>query len=186
MMRRWRNTGQRYGLAAIGLHWAGALLLFALLALGLWMVRLPDVGYNTVKIVLILAHKQLGVFAFMFAALRLAWRAAQPLPALADGLPRWQQFAARFVHLCLYGLMLALPLTGWLMSSAAGFPVSLLGGPALPDLVPTSDPLFRGFALVHRWLAYALLVGVSIHAGAALRHHFVRRDETLLKMLGTS
>lgn len=182
-MPRWRNTGQRYGIAAIALHWSAALLLLALLALGLWMVRLPDVGYDSFKIVLILAHKQIGVFALLLAALRLGWRIGQPLPALADGLPTWQQFAARFVHLCLYGLMFALPLTGWLMSSAAGFPISLLGGPTLPDLVPVSDLLFRQLALAHRWLAYALLAAVAVHAGAALSHHFVRRDDTLQKML---
>lgn len=183
-MLHWGNTAQRYGIAAIALHWSAALLLLALLALGLWMVRLPDAGWDSFKIILILAHKQLGVFAFLLAALRLAWRTAQPLPALAESLPAWQQFAARFVHLCLYALMFALPVTGWLMSSAAGFPISLLGGPTVPDLVPVSDLLFREFALAHRWLAYALLAAVAGHAGAAVRHQFVRRDGTLDKMLG--
>jgi cytochrome b561 len=179
----WRNTAQRYGIAAIAFHWLGALLLFALLALGVWMVRQPDAGYDSVKIVLILAHKQMGMGAFLLATVRLAWRIGQPLPALTPGLPAWQQFVARLVHLCLYGLMFALPLTGWWMSSAAGFPISLLGGPVLPDLVPVSDPLFREFALVHRWLAWALLAAVALHAGAALRHHFLRHDDTLERML---
>jgi cytochrome b561 len=181
--RRWRNGAQRYGAVAIALHWLLALLLFALLALGLWLVQLPDAGYDTVKIMLILYHKQLGVLAFALAALRLAWRLVQRLPALAAGLPDWQQLAARLMHLCLYGLMFALPVSGWLMSSAAGFTVSFLGLADLPDLVLASDTLFRELASLHRWLAYALLALAAAHAGAALHHHFLLRDDTLSKML---
>jgi cytochrome b561 len=182
-MSRWRNTAQRYGAVAIALHWLMALLLLVLLALGLYMVRQPDAGWDTAKIVLILYHKELGVLAFVLAGVRFGWRLAQRLPALVAGLPPWQQLAARLVHLCLYGLMFTLPLTGWLMSSAAGFTVSFLGLAPLPDLVPASDALFRALAFVHRWLAYALLAAVAVHAGAALRHHFLLGDETLSKML---
>jgi cytochrome b561 len=184
--RRWRNSARRYGAVAIAFHWLMALLLLALIALGLWLVRLPDAGYHTVKIMLILYHKEIGVLAFAVAALRLAWRLVQRLPALEAGLPQWQQLAARLVHLCLYGLMFALPLTGWLMSSAAGFTVSFLGLADLPDLVPASDALFRELAFVHRWLAYALLALIAAHAGAALRHHFILGDATLSKMLSAA
>ena len=89
--------------------------------------------------------------------MRLAWRVGQALPALVETLPDWQKVTARLVHLCLYALMFALPLTGWLMSSAAGFTVSFLGLFELPDLVPPSDFRFRGLIAIHRWLAYALL-----------------------------
>lgn len=181
-MARWTNTGQRYGRVAIAAHWALAALLAALVALGWWMVRLPDAGYDTVKIVLILVHKQLGLAALALAGLRLAWRIVQPMPALAASLPLREQVAARFVHLCLYALMLALPMTGWLMSSAAGFPMSFLGLVSLPDLVPVSEPLFRQLAFVHRWLAIGLAALVALHAGAALRHRFVLRDDTLARM----
>lgn len=185
-MARWTNTGQRYGRAAIAAHWALAALLAALMALGWWMVRLPDAGYDTVKIVLILVHKQLGLAALALAALRLAWRLAQPLPALASSLPLREQVAARFVHLCLYALMFALPLTGWLMSSAAGFSMSFLGIVSLPDQAPVSEPLFRQLAFVHRWLAIGLAALVALHAGAALRHQFVLRDDTLARMWRSS
>jgi cytochrome b561 len=181
-MARWTNTGQRYGLAAIAWHWLLAALLAALAALGWWMVRLPDAGYDSRKIVLILVHKQLGLAALALAGLRLGWRLAQPLPALAPSLPLREQVAARLVHLCLYALMFALPLSGWLLSSAAGFPMSFLGLALLPDLVAASDPLFRLLALAHRWLAAALAALVALHAGAALRHRFVLRDDTLARM----
>lgn len=177
------NTRQRYGAVAIALHWAMALLLVVLIALGWYLVRQPDVGYNERKIYLILYHKELGILALTLAVLRLAWRVGQALPALVETLPDWQQVAARLVHLCLYGLMFALPLTGWVMSSAAGFTVSFLGWFDLPDLVPVDDALYRTLVTAHRWLAYALAGAIALHAGAALRHHFVFRDDTLRKIL---
>ena len=182
-MRRWSNNIGRYGAIAIGLHWLMAVLLVALVGLGLYMVRLPDAGYNIVKIALILYHKELGILALVLATLRLGWRVAQQLPMLVGTMPVWEQVAARLAHLCLYTLMLALPLTGWVMSSAAGFPVSFLGLGNLPDLVGVDAALYRELAATHRWLAYALIALVAGHAGAALRHHFVLDDDTLLKML---
>ncbi len=174
---------QRYGAVAIALHWVMAVLLVALAGSGLYMVSLPDAGYDTRKIVQILYHKQLGILALTLALMRLGWRAGHALPALVETLPDWQQVAARFVHLCFYALMLALPVTGWLMSSAAGFPVSFLGLFELPDWVSRSDDLFRMFAGIHQWLGYALIALTLVHAGAALRHHFVDKDQTLKKML---
>jgi len=173
----------RYGAVAIALHWLMAIVLAALLGSGLYMVSLPDAGFDTRKIVLILYHKDLGIVALVLALLRLAWRVGHALPALVDTLPDWQKVTARLVHLCLYGLMLALPVTGWLMSSAGGFPVTFLGLAGLPDLVRRSDSLFRAFIGIHQWLAYALLALVLLHAAAALRHHFLIRDATLRKML---
>jgi cytochrome b561 len=177
-----QNTEQRYGAVALALHWLMAAVLIVLLAMGLYMASLPDVGFDTRKIALILSHKELGLLALLLAALRLAWRVGNVLPKLVDSLPDWQKLIARFVHLCFYGLMFALPITGWLMSSAAGFPVSLFGLFDLPDLVPHSDRWFRAYVEIHKWLGYALIVCIVVHAAAALRHHFVFKDETLRKM----
>jgi cytochrome b561 len=177
------NSENRYGAVAAVLHWLMAVLLIALVALGLFMVRLPDVGFDTMKITLILYHKDLGMLAFALAALRLAWRVTNALPRLVENLPEWQKVVARFVHLSFYALMLALPITGWLMSSAAGFTVSFLELFDLPDLVQHDDYLFQVFAAVHKWLGYALIPLIAVHAGAALRHHFLFRDDTLRKML---
>jgi cytochrome b561 len=160
-----------------------ALVLTALVVLGLYMVSLPDVGFDTRKIVLILYHKQLGMFALALVLLRLGWRVGHALPALVDTLPEWQKVAARLVHLCLYALMLALPVTGWLMSSAAGFSVSILDLFDLPDLVAKDDFLFQAFVQAHKWSGYVLIALAVMHAGAALMHHFVDKDETLKKML---
>jgi len=177
------NTGQRYGTVAILLHWGMAALLIVLLATGLYMVRLPDVGFDTDKITLILLHKALGMLALAAVVPRLLWRLLNPLPRLAEGLPEWQRVAARFVHLVFYALMFALPLTGWLLNSAGGYPLSFFGLFGIPDLTAVNPFLFRVYVQVHRWLGYALLLLLLLHAGAALRHHLLRHDDTLRRML---
>ena len=182
-MARIGNTENSYGAAAIALHWLMAAILIALIVVGLYMVQLPDVGFDTTKIRLILYHKEVGILVLALVMLRLAWRVTNALPRLIEDLPDWQKIAARFVHLCFYGLMFALPITGWLMSSAAGFPVSLFGLFYLPDLIPYDDYLSQVFIAVHKWLGYALIPLIIVHAGAALRHHFVLKDDTLRKML---
>lgn len=177
------NTADRYGALAILLHWAMAALLLVLLAMGVYMVQLPDVGFDTEKITLILVHKALGMLALAGVVARLAWRVLNPLPRLAEGLPAWQQVAARFVHLWFYALMFALPLTGWLMNSAGGYPLPFFGLFELPDIASRNESLFRLWIVVHRWLGYALVLLLVLHAGAALRHHWRLRDDTLRRIL---
>jgi cytochrome b561 len=176
------NTQKSYGIIAVALHWLMAVILIALVAVGLYMVALPDVGFDTTKIWLILYHKEFGILVLALVTLRLAWRIINALPRLVEHLPDWQKVVARFVHLCFYGLMFSLPITGWLMSSAAGFPVSVFGLFYLPDLIPYDDYLFHVFIAIHKWLGYALIPLIAVHAGAALRHHLVLRDDTLRKM----
>jgi cytochrome b561 len=115
----------------------------------------------------------------------VAWRSANALPSLGTHMPAWQQFGARFVHLLLYALMFALPLTGWTMSSAAGIPVAFFGLFTLPDYVAHDELLFRALLAIHRWLGYGLALLLALHAGAALGHHFLLRDDTLKRMLAS-
>lgn len=176
------NTNQGYGAVAIALHWLMAVLLIALIVLGLYMSSLPDVGFNKDKILLVLYHKEYGILALGLAVVRLAWRVGNVLPALVEQLPGWQKVAARFVHLCFYGFMLGLPISGWLMSSAAGIPVYAFGF-RLPDLIAHNEYRFQLLIEVHKWLGYALIGFILLHAGAALWHHFLNRDNTLKKML---
>jgi len=177
------NTEDRYGAIAILFHWSMALLVIGLAALGLYMVTLPDVGFNTQKIMLIIYHKELGVLAFVLLATRLTWRVTHILPQLVAHLPDWQQIAARFVHLSFYALLFALPMTGCLMSSAAGIPVSFFGLFTLPDFVHRDENLFQLLIDIHKWLGYVLIFFIVVHAAAALRHHFVFKDDTLRRML---
>jgi cytochrome b561 len=177
------NTEDRYGVIAILFHWSMAFLVMGLAALGLYMVTLPDAGFNTRKVALVLCHKEFGVLVLVLLAMRLAWRVTHILPRLVEQLPDWQKIVARFVHLCFYALLFALPMSGCLMSSAAGIPVSFFGLFMLPDFVPRDDELFQGYIAIHKWLAYVLILFILVHAGAALRHHFVFKDDTLRKML---
>lgn len=177
------NREDRYGIIALAFHWSMALLVIGLAALGLYMVTLPDVGFNTKKVTLVLYHKEFGVLALLLAATRLAWRIIQTLPRLVDDLPDWQKVAARFVHLSFYGLLLAMPVSGCLLSSAAGIPVSFFGLFMLPDFVHRDDDLFQLYVAIHKWSGYGLILLIFVHAGAALRHHFVFKDDTLRKML---
>lgn len=177
-----RNTHQHYGSVAIALHWLMALLLIGLIVLGLYMASLPDVGFDKRKIQLVLLHKEYGILALGLAMLRLAWRVGNALPELVDQLPDWQKVAARFVHLCFYGLMFALPLSGWLMSSAASIPVYCFGV-RLPDLIAHNEYQFQALIQIHKWLGYVLIGFIGLHAGAALKHHFISRDDTLKNML---
>lgn len=178
-----RNSEDRFGTVAILLHWLMAFLIIGLVVLGLYMVRLPDAGFDTKKITLILFHKEVGVLVLVLFAIRLAWRITQVLPLLEEGLPDWQKIAARFVHLSFYALMFALPVSGLLMSSAAGIPVSFFGLFMLPDLLPHDEYLFQKLIEIHKWLAYGLILLLFIHAGAALQHHLWFKDDTLRKML---
>lgn len=178
-----RNTEYRYGVVAMLFHWAMAGLIIAVAALGLYMVTLPDAGFTTTKIRLIVAHKSFGLWVLVLVVPRLLWRLAQRLPRLVAEVPAWQKVAARFVHLVFYALMLAVPLTGWLMSSAAGIPVVFLGEIVLPDLIPYNGHRFRQLMELHQGLAYAFLFFIAIHVGAAFRHHFLIKDDTLRKML---
>jgi cytochrome b561 len=179
------NTKERYGGVAIALHWIMALGLCSLIAMGLYMVGLPEAGFDKLKITLILYHKELGLAALLVVTIRWAWRMTNDLPALVSTLPYWQKVTARLVHLLFYGLLFALPISGLLMSSAAGIPVSAFGLFDIPDWIAPSEALFQGLIQVHRWLGYGLLVLIALHAGAALMHHFVKRDDTLKKMLST-
>lgn len=177
------NTEDHFGIIAILFHWAMALMVIGLAGLGLYMVTLPDVGFNTTKIMLILYHKEFGVLALVLLAARLAWRITQLLPQLVAQLPDWQKLTARFVHLCFYALMFALPITGWLMSSVASIPVSFFGLFTLPDFLPRDGYRLQQLIDIHKWLGYVLILFIFVHALAALRHHFLFKDETLRRML---
>src|SRR5437764_14708296 len=117
-----KNTNSNYGIVAISLHWLMAVLIIGLLIIGLYMVSLPK---GPDKFFLIGWHKQLGVVVLGLGIFRLIWRLLNIRPPLL--LPWWEKFAALTVHWGCYGFMLALPLSGWLMSSASGYEVSFFG-----------------------------------------------------------
>ena len=128
-------------------------------------------------------HKWIGVTIFLLVGLRLAWRVSHRPPALPAETPEWQRHAAAIAHAMLYLLMLAVPISGWVMSSAGGFPVVYFGVFQLPDLVTKDKELFELMKSVHFGLNKALLALVVLHVGAAVKHHYVDRDDVLARMV---
>ena len=175
-----RIAPAHYTRTAKVLHWLLALLLFALLGLGFYMRDLP---LSPDKLQLYAWHKWAGVGAFLLALLRLGWRLTHRPPALPASLSAVQRLAAHAGHLGLYVLMLAIPLSGWLMSSAKGFQTVWFGVLPLPDLVAKDQALGDLLATAHLGLNVALLILLAGHLGAALKHHFIDRDDILTRML---
>jgi cytochrome b561 len=165
---------------AIGLHWLIAFAIIGAFALGLYMSDLP---LSPLKLKLYSWHKWAGVTIFLFVVLRLGWRMLHRPPELPAAMPAWQRQAAAATHVLLYLLMLAVPLSGWLMSSAKGFQTVWFGVLPLPDLVGKSKELGDLLKEVHELLNFSMAALVVAHLGAALKHHFVDRDDVLARML---
>ena len=170
----------RYTATAITLHWLAALLILVTFPLGVYMHGL---ALSPLKLQLISYHKWIGVTIFLLTLVRLAWRMQHAPPPLPETIPLWQQRAAQGLHHLLYVLLLIIPISGWLMSSAKGVPVVYLGLVQLPDLVGKDKALGDLLQEVHEALNFGLLALVGLHVAAAIKHHFIDRDTTLLRML---
>jgi cytochrome b561 len=170
----------RYTPTAVALHWLLAALIVFNLGFGLYTVGLP---LSPQKLKFFSWHKWVGVTVFALSAARLAWRAFHPAPALPGTMKRWEARAAHVSHALLYVLFFAAPLTGWLFSSAAGFQTVYLGVLPIPDLLSKDPALADVLKLMHRTVNYTLAAVVALHAAAALKHHFVDRDDVLARML---
>ncbi len=170
----------RYTRTAITLHWLIVLLIFVAFPLGLYMHELP---LSPFKLRLYNYHKWIGITVLMLAVIRLSWRITHRPPAMPDTMPRWEKLAAESVHYLLYALIFIIPFSGWLMSSAKGFHVVWLGVLPLPDLVDKNKELGDLLKEVHEILNFLMFGTVLAHIGAALKHHFIDRDDILMRML---
>jgi cytochrome b561 len=174
------DEAARYGRVAIGLHWAVAAAIFCTFPLGLYMADLP---LSPRKLQLVSYHKWIGITVLALACVRLAWRLTHRPPALPASVQVWQRRAAALAHGTLYGLIIAIPLTGWLYSSALGVPTLYFRLWQLPDVVGRDKALAEALKLAHQTLNFMLLAMVVVHVAAALKHQFVERDGLLLRML---
>jgi cytochrome b561 len=176
------NTGAAapgYTRTAKGLHWLMAVLIIGLLVLGIYMHELP---LSPRKLQLYAWHKWAGVTVFVLLWLRLAWRISHRPPPLAPTLSARARMAAHWGHGLLYALMALIPLSGWLMSSAKGFQTVWFGVLPLPDVVGRNAALGDALQSLHQGLNLMLMLTLAGHIGAALWHHFIRRDDTLRRM----
>jgi cytochrome b561 len=178
-----RNTPRRWGAIAQLLHWLIVLFIVAQFTLATLFEQLPA---GAKKLTLLSRHKSIGITILMLAVVRLAWRWSNPTPTLPDTLKPYERTLARLTHALLYVLLFAVPLSGWLMSSARGFPVSWFGFLQLPDLVPKNKVLYEALLTTHGILAWTLGIVATVHLVAALKHHFVLKDDVLRRMLPSS
>lgn len=170
---------QRYTRVAIGLHWVIALIIFGTFALGVYMHELP---LSPTKLKLYSYHKWIGVTIFALVLFRLFWRLGHRPPPPPPSMPAWQHRAAAFTHVALYALTLAIPISGWLMSSASGFQVVYLGMLPLPDLLAKDKALADQLKDAHQLLNISMLALVVLHIAAALKHHLLDRDDVLARI----
>ena len=172
-----RRQGHHPGAKA--LHWITALAVFGLLGVGLWMTGLP---LGLLKVKVYGWHKWIGLTVLVLTVARLWWRWRHPPPALPGAVPAWERRAAHAAHGTLFFLLLAMPISGWLMNSAAGVGLYWFGYVPIPDLVPRDPALFETLRMVHRVLSRLLMAVVALHVGAVVYHDVLRRDGIFRRM----
>lgn len=173
-----KNSAQQWGWLSKIFHWLTAVLIFIQIPLGFYAESLR---LSPLKIDVFVWHKSLGMLILLLVVARLLWRIKNTLPvALATN--RLQQLLASLAHGMLYFLMLALPLSGWVTSSAANFPVKLFWMVPLPAIVGPDQDLKALAAQVHEICVFVTIAILLVHIAAALRHHFILRDSALKRM----
>jgi len=176
----WRNTANTFGAIAIVFHWMTATLILVQVPLGLAAVTWR---LSPTKLELFFWHKSLGMAVLALTAARLFWRLASGAPLPPAGTPWWQQRAASSSHAMLYVLLLAMPLSGWVINSAANLPFAVFSLIPLPDITAPNAALEHPAKAVHRILFLTLMALVAVHTAAALWHHYVCKDDVLRRML---
>lgn len=170
----------RYRAPAQILHWVSALAVITAVVLGIAMLNAePGPTQNS----LFNLHRSFGALILAVTGVRLVWRLYAPPPPLVPGLPGWQVFVAHATHCALYGLLFAAPLIGWAGTSAFGARIPVFGLFELPMILEKDKAVADVLLPLHQILAFTLCALVLVHIGAALQHHFVRKDDTLRRML---
>jgi cytochrome b561 len=163
------------------LHWSmAAIILLIMIPAGLTMTRL---GEGSTTNTLYEVHKSFGLIVFSLAVVRAVVRLTKGAPPIESDVPSWQRFAAYVSHYALYLLIFLVPLSGWAATSACCAPVNLFWTVPLTLPVPEGEDLAKAIFRLHYGFVYTLMAIVAVHVAAALQHHFVRRDRTLIRML---
>jgi cytochrome b561 len=179
---QWRNSPSRYGVVSVLIHWLVAVAVFGLFGLGYWMVGLDYYSswYKTAPDI----HKGIGILLFAVMLARVLWRWLSPPPGSLPDHGRLTRLGSKFGHGFLYLGLFVLMLSGYLISTADGRGIEVFGLFTVPATI-TSIPDQEDIAgLVHEYLAWTLVIFAGIHALAALKHHFIDRDRTLVHMFG--
>ena len=177
---RYRNSAETWGAVARGFHWLIAVLILVQFVIG---SVAEEMKLTPAKLDLFVWHKSVGITVLVLALLRLVWRLANPAPAMPAGTPGWERKLAVIAHWALYGLIFAVPLSGWWVSDASRVPFKAFFFLPMPDFISTDRALQEAAAEVHEALTITLLFVVIAHIAAALRHHLLLHDDVLRRML---
>jgi len=174
-----RNSTRSWGSVSKALHW-----IIVLLIINQWVIaeRAEDLA-GLAKLKALGIHKSFGMTILMLAVIRLAWRLMNPVPDLTAETKPWERVLAKISHLLLYGLIFAMPITGWLMSSAKTYSVSWFNLFAFPNLVGKNQYVYDLTLGLHHILFKVLVAVAVLHALGALKHHFIDRNNVLKRML---
>jgi cytochrome b561 len=174
-----RNTTRTWGAVSKTLHW-----LIVLLIINQWVIaERAEALTGFAKLKALGYHKSFGMTILMLAVIRLVWRWTNPVPDLRAETKPWERVLANTSHVLLYGLIFAMPLTGWLMSSAKTYSVSWFNLFAFPNLVGKNDAVFDVTHRLHHQLFAALVIVAGLHVAGALKHHFIDKNDVLKRML---
>jgi cytochrome b561 len=174
-----RNNDDSWGAMTRVLHWLIAVAIIAMMVVGVIMHDMPN---SPDKFRLYALHKATGITILAFVFWRIVWRLTNKVPLLPGNTPYWQQRVSAITHFCMYALMVIMPLSGWLMNSASGFPMTWYGFFEVPALVGADDSLKETAKLVHEFAFIVLGSLVILHVAAAVQHQFLLRDGLLKRM----
>lgn len=175
-----RNTETHWGTVAITLHWLVVILIIGQLILAGVADDMPN---SPAKFDIFVWHKSLGLTVLLLVLARICWRLANPTPALPADTPPRERTLARLSHGLLYALLIAVPISGWIIADTSKIPFKLFFSIPTPDLVAANPGLHEAAEEAHEVLVTVLLVVAGIHLLAALRHHFIKHDDVLRRML---
>jgi cytochrome b561 len=176
----WKNPEDRWGAVSQAFHWLIVVLIVVMGYLGLTMTELPNSPH---KIAVYSLHKSIGLTLLALVILRLLWRLAAGAPRAIPTIPRWQARIAALTHGGLYVLLLAMPISGWVLNSTAGFPLRWFGLVNLPAIAAKSEAGHDLALATHETLFWILVTLALVHAAAAFYHHLFQHDATLSRML---
>lgn len=175
-----KNTENSYGSIAKILHWVIGLFIICLIAVGFIMSSMDPAPE---KFELYGMHKAFGVIVLCLVAIRILWRITNATVQATEGVPPILQLAAKAGHLLLYIFMLVMPISGVLMSRFGGYPISVFEIFTIPAASEKSPELAKLFHATHGYAAWGFVILITVHILAALYHHFIRKDDTLVRMI---
>lgn len=171
---------RRFSALSIAFHWGVGLLIIAVIAISFYMESLPPSSY---KYQVYNLHKSLGLLVLLLAVPRLIWRLSHGRPPKLPHYKTWEVWLSGTVTWAMYALMIAMPLSGWLMNSAAGFPLKAFGTVPVPLLMDNNKELAELFEEAHELMGDALKILILLHVAGVLKHLTIDKDNTLYRML---